>query len=293
VLAALDLSSIEAVPGDHVDARLRERLSDALFRAKFNGEVGYIYLLLEHQSEVDRWMPLRLLEQAVRIWRAALRDEPATTRLPPIVCVVVHHGESGWTGPRTLHELIDGLPKTEGLGELVPNFQFVLDDLAGQTDEALAARPLAPFPKLVLWALRDARARQRLREHLPAWGPTLEQLARESQEDTLTLLRYVFLAAGGETFEELQREVTQMAPSTDNTMLTIGEQLMERGRVKGHADGKAEGKAEGVLAVLAARGLAVSEEQRARVLACADLAILDGWLRTAATCSETAALFSH
>jgi hypothetical protein len=47
--------------------------------------------------------------------------------------------------------------------------------------------------------------------------------------------------------------------------------------------GKAEGKAEAVLAVLAARQIAVPDEVRARITTCADVAILDRWLARAVT----------
>jgi hypothetical protein len=52
------------------------------------------------------------------------------------------------------------------------------------------------------------------------------------------------------------------------------------------AEGKAEGKAEAVLGVLAARGVEVTPEESARVLACTDLAVLDRWLQRAATATS-------
>jgi hypothetical protein len=41
-----------------------------------------------------------------------------------------------------------------------------------------------------------------------------------------------------------------------------------------------------LLAVLAARGLSVSEEQRARIAACADATILERWTARAATAAS-------
>jgi hypothetical protein len=55
------------------------------------------------------------------------------------------------------------------------------------------------------------------------------------------------------------------------------------------AEGKAEGEAHSVLTVLEARGVAVPDDVRDRILACTDLAQLDTWLRrsiTAATIDE-------
>jgi hypothetical protein len=59
-----------------------------------------------------------------------------------------------------------------------------------------------------------------------------------------------------------------------------------RGEAKGEVRGEARGKAEAVLAILAARGLAVSEAQRARILATAELAELDRLIQRAAVASS-------
>lgn len=56
------------------------------------------------------------------------------------------------------------------------------------------------------------------------------------------------------------------------------------------SEGKAEGKAEAVLFILRTRGLAVSAAEQAKVLACTDAAVLEGWLRAAITASTTAEL---
>ena len=60
---------------------------------------------------------------------------------------------------------------------------------------------------------------------------------------------------------------------------------------KHRAAGMAAGKAEGVLQVLDARGVAVSAEHKARVLGCADVAILDRWIRKAVTVASAEELF--
>jgi hypothetical protein len=56
--------------------------------------------------------------------------------------------------------------------------------------------------------------------------------------------------------------------------------------------GEARGKAHSVLAVLDARGIAVSPEQRDRVLACTDVDQLEGWVRRAITAATIEELFA-
>jgi len=55
---------------------------------------------------------------------------------------------------------------------------------------------------------------------------------------------------------------------------------------KAEAKGLAEGEAKALLAVLEARGVRVSDEARARVLACTDTTQLADWLRKAATATS-------
>jgi hypothetical protein len=55
---------------------------------------------------------------------------------------------------------------------------------------------------------------------------------------------------------------------------------------KHQAKGRAEGQAKAILAVLDARGVHVSDEARALILACTDATQLDAWLRKAATATS-------
>ena len=64
------------------------------------------------------------------------------------------------------------------------------------------------------------------------------------------------------------------------------------GKVEGEAKGKAEGRAEGILAVLTARGVAVTDHERRRVLACSDLALLDRWLKRSVTAVSANEVFT-
>lgn len=65
------------------------------------------------------------------------------------------------------------------------------------------------------------------------------------------------------------------------------------GKVEGRAEGKAEGKSEAVLAVLQARGIALQEDDTARVKSCSDQATLDRWLQKAATAHSSDEIFSE
>jgi hypothetical protein len=61
---------------------------------------------------------------------------------------------------------------------------------------------------------------------------------------------------------------------------------------RGEAKGRAEGRAAAVLTMLDARGLSITAAQRKRVLACTDSAVLDAWIRAAATAPTAAAVLA-
>jgi len=68
-------------------------------------------------------------------------------------------------------------------------------------------------------------------------------------------------------------------------------EFAKKHQAKGRAEGEAKGLAEALFAVLQARGLRVSDEVRARVFACTDVAQLDAWVRKAVTVTSVDELF--
>jgi hypothetical protein len=69
-------------------------------------------------------------------------------------------------------------------------------------------------------------------------------------------------------------------------------ELAKKYFAQGLAEGEALGQAKAILVVLGARGVAFSPEARERIATCNDLALLEHWLRRAATCANVDELFA-
>jgi hypothetical protein len=82
-----------------------------------------------------------------------------------------------------------------------------------------------------------------------------------------------------------------MAGGTYEFQSEFAKKHQAKGRAEGRAEGHAEGEAKALLAVLEARGLRASDEARARILACTDAALLEAWIRKAATATSIDELF--
>ena len=138
----------------------------------------FLHVHIEHQSRVDQWMALRGLDMANGLWRQWRNRHNKAKYLPAVLTYVFYHGAGRWSGPRSLHELI-WMPEAvrEELQQYGPSFRFVLDDLRSTSDEELAQRDIAPYPKLALVLMKHGSARD-----------VAEQLAHHYIDDLTALL---------------------------------------------------------------------------------------------------------
>ncbi len=62
----------------------------------------WVYILLEHQSDPDPWMPFRLLTYMMALWESERRDQEerkvplGERRLSPILPIVLYTGQRAW-----------------------------------------------------------------------------------------------------------------------------------------------------------------------------------------------------
>jgi predicted transposase YdaD len=290
VAAEVDWSSLRRESGSVVDPELRESQSDLLFSARLRGgQPLLLYLLLEHQSTVDRWMALRMLRYVVRQLEHWRKEHPESDVLPRVIPLVMYHGPEGaWTAPRRMEELFhvpgEG-PRAERWQSLVPRFEYLLDDLTSEREEALRARPGPPLARLAFLVLRYGRTED-LTWRLESWRALFSEISASAEglDELRAVVRYLMEVGDEATHEAVKRVLHSVASvqRTEELMMTVGEKLVERGRQQGIALGRAES----VLKILAARGVAVDEATRQLVLSCTDLTTLDQWLERALTATR-------
>jgi hypothetical protein len=286
-----------------VDPELRETESDLLFTARLRtGHPLLLYVLLEHQSSVDGWMALRMLRYVVRQVERWRQEHPESERLPLIIPLVMYHGPEGaWTAPRRVEDLF-ALPDEgrEQWRALVPRFEYLLDDLTAEREEALRARPGPPLARLAWLVLRYGRTPE-VSRRLPDWVAlfTQVQAGPEGGEHLVVVIRYL-LWVGDKAVRDAAGRVLHSVLGehrAEELMRSYGEELIEQGlqkglerglqqglargrdegRREGQQQGLIQGRAEGILRILDARGVQVDEAARQRILTCTDLATLDRW----------------
>jgi predicted transposase YdaD len=304
IVSEVDWASLRREPGSVVDPELRETESDLLFTARLrSGHRLLLYVLLEHQSTVDPWMALRMLRYVVRQLERWRQEHPDSAELPLIIPLVMYHGpEGGWTAPRRVEDLF-GLPR-EGRARwqsLVPRFEYLLDDLTAEREEALRSRPGPPLARLAWLVLRYGRSDELARK-LPEWVALFAQVQAgpEGAEHLVVLIRYLLMIGDKAAHEAAERVLNSALGEqrAEELMRSYGEELIERGLQRGleqglergREEGMTRGRAEDILRILAARGVPVDEAARQHILTCADLATLDRWFDRALNATTLSAV---
>ena len=113
----LDFSTLEKVSERDVSPELVRREKDLLWRLTLRPEKGtadwlYVYLHLEFESRNNPLMAVRVVTYRMLLWEDLIRQKAlsGSGRLPPVMSLVVYTGDSPWTGPTSVAELIEPLP---------------------------------------------------------------------------------------------------------------------------------------------------------------------------------------
>jgi hypothetical protein len=139
-----------------------------------------------------------------------------------------------------------------------------------------AQRPDVPGADLWAWLFVHAPELTEVPADLPPgpYGDALE-LANQAK----------FTATELQAYEKTRDEIRQV--------IEIAAARWAEGKTEGFAEGAVNAKVGAILAVLAARGITVMSEVRARIEACKDAVSLDRWIARAATVTSAAAIFSE
>ncbi|NOT63531.1 MAG: Rpn family recombination-promoting nuclease/putative transposase [Acidobacteria bacterium] len=105
--------------------------------------------------------------------------------------------------------------------------------------------------------------------------------------------REALALANAATFSATELEAYRKVMDEIQQAREYGEAKEAKGYAQGETAGLTAAKTAAVLAILAARGVGMSEADRARIAACTDVATLDRWIRRAATATASEELFAE
>ena len=222
------------------EPQLRPYFSDVLYSLKTKGGYeGYVHVLIEHQSSPDRHMAFRLMRYAVATMQRHL--DSGHKRLPLVIPVLFYSGKRSpypYT-TRWLDEFDDpALAKTLYCGEFPLVDVTVIPD-----DEIMGHRSMA-----ALTLLQKHIHRRDVSELLDKLTLLLltETLTREQVH---SLISYLVQAGEAVDPEVFVRELAQRVPQHGDELMTIAQQLEQKGIEIGEQRGIEKGEREATLKI--------------------------------------------
>ena len=237
VRGSFDWTTLTLLDGTFVDEDLQGSQSDLLYQVEHTetGQPVSMYLLFEHQSSPDPWMPFRLLRYCCRIWEADRRDDPARSGLRPIVPVVFYQGTRGWSHST---EFADLFP--EGVRALpwVPRFAHELLDQTTLEPEAVTGDVKGRIAQLLMMVAfgRHVEAALQLTAQLL---PLLRQVAGRVDERHQFYL-YLLTTQDLDVVQTFREALRRQGLDEGDEIMSYAQQLLAEGEAKGEQRAKVQ-----------------------------------------------------
>jgi predicted transposase/invertase (TIGR01784 family) len=241
VSGAIEWETLEAQPGTFISAELRNSYSDMLFSCRLRNEPAFVYFLLEHQTTIERMMPLRVATYCVHVLNDWLKNNAGAQALPVVVPVVFHQSARTWNAPSRLIDLL-AVPDSikERFAPWILNAGFILIDLRELNLADLQGGLLLRLMLELLKTVVEGTQVQWLERH----GRDLVEISRQHDGHTILrmILHYIWFTktrqAAGKTASTL-KQIADMFQHAElrNEIMTIGEALIEEGRQEGRENG--------------------------------------------------------
>ena len=233
VLELVDLNTLKNINTSFVDSALGEGTVDLLYSVKINNTEGYFWVLCEHQSTQDKLMTLRMQKYMLRICSDHIKNNPGS-KLPLIYPLLVYSGKSKYTAPLLFWDLFE-------IPELAKSFFTEAVQLVevSKIPEELIRKKI--FSGLMLYFF------QKIHEPdiLPYIKNASSMILEISEKDLyylIDVLQYILNKGEGDNAEAVVSLIKgTISEDKGDKIMTLAEQLIQKGRLEGKLEGKLEG----------------------------------------------------
>ena len=252
----LDFTDCETIDKSFIADHYKETESDLIYKVKFRGHDAYLFVLLEFQSSVDRFMALRVLSYVTSFYMDYAQAEQNVRKLPPVFPIVLYNGDRRWTAPVTFSALLEDAAI---LGKYAPRFQYLkVAEQEYSKEELLAIRNIVS----TLFLAETHYDRDLLVQECV----NIFQHEDDRQAVSLLLNWFRQLMEHGRfragDYDDLE-QVYQESEEAKSMLITALEKERQRfraeGRIEGRVEGRTEGEREGLLKGLR-QGISLSME---------------------------------
>jgi len=259
IKSVIDYATIQLQKESFIDDKLKLQITDLLYSAEFSGKIGYLYLLVEHQSTPDRLMAFRILKYIVAIMEHHVKQTKAGKlgKLPIVYPMIFYTGNKSYNYSTDLFDLFGSKEERELAKDILWQ-PYRLIDLSKISDEKLKEflrygviartmkhiyqRDFLPILKDIIKDLRDIEAIGEksyiyaILSYIVEAGEVSKQEFIETVKTGLSQVNEVNIMTLAEQFRQ---------EGYEKAKAVLAEQFMREGEQRGIEKGKLEGRQEG------------------------------------------------
>jgi predicted transposase/invertase (TIGR01784 family) len=245
----LDFNDCETLDKSFVSDHYKATESDIIYKIKLNNQDIYIFILIEFQSTVYRFMVVRILNYITSFYLDYLSSHDRVKKLPPIFPILLYNGDDSWTAPQNISDLIED---NELLGEYGLNFKYFKIAENEYTLETLTAVRnivstlfLAEAHYDIELIKKELLAVFQKEEDKQAASLFLNWFKQLSERQRIETKDY-------DQLEQVYKNVEEVDAMLITALKKEREQLYNTGMEVGHQEGRQEGRQETTLEVIIA-----------------------------------------
>ncbi len=256
LLEQIDLSTLVLQKQSFIDPRYRGYEADVIYQAQLTEGNILIYSLLEHQTEPDPWLPLRILGYQWQLLEESHKKQPEQP-LPIIYSLIIYTGEKPYTYSTDFFDLF-GKGKT--LAKIYWLEAIPLIDVCRQSDDVIEQRRWFGLVELV-FKYRHQQAFSAFLDRFMRW---LQEWEQQGGRDLSKAVLYYVMSEfeQGDVNALLSKAERYFSDELKEETMTIAQQLEQRGIHKGLQLGREEGREESLRIIankLLAKGASLEE----------------------------------
>lgn len=232
---------LEKYTNRYITIGLLDRESDIIYKIKGQD----IFIIIEHQTQIDYKMPIRMIEYGVEVIKSAIdytKIKNADYEMPSVIPIVLYTGKTKWKARKSISEKQKRL---NGKDELKCT-KYNLVDVNGFTEEELIKEKTYIAKAMLIEKHKNTEELTRyLKVTVEEVIKHKEKYNEQAEEIFVNLIKRILKKKiGSKRADELVKKLKGVDEYMLTSLATIEEEnrtIFANGRTKGIKEGKIEG----------------------------------------------------
>jgi len=232
----IDFDKIRKLNVSYVSKYYEESESDLILKLDIKGKEAYLYVLLELQTTVDKFMAFRALSYIMSFYNDLIRQELVKDKFPPVFPIVLYTGVNKYTAPIHIQDIIEHWKITD----FIPTFKYykiAVNEGKEKQDELITANNVVA----ALFKLISAKTNKEFKEAIRYLCRMIKSL--EFRKEIFDFIKH-FLRKKNVKIDDIPFEEGGLE-MLETLIDKVKEEGYDEGVEEGIQKGKFEGKLEG------------------------------------------------